>query len=81
MPRKKGTKNKITIDIKEKLKLILDGNFEKLQTELNHLNGKAFIDSYVRIMEFVIPKAKEEIEVNEIPKLQINLNGLNEKTE
>lgn len=80
MPRQKGVKNKITVEIKEKLKLILEGNFDKLQTELNHLNGKAFIDSYIRLLDFIVPKAKEEEITSEVPKLSITLNGINGKT-
>lgn len=80
MSRPKGSKNRITIETKEVLTSILENNYTKIETELNEMKGKAYIDAIFKIVEYVIPKAKEEetAETN-IPKLSIKLVGINDK--
>jgi len=73
-----GSKNKITLQTRKLLQNIEQNNIEKIATELQTLSGKQFIDSIVKIMDYLIPKPKETIEeIQEIPKLQIKLTGLN----
>ena len=65
MPRPSGSKNKITSDMKPKIKELFEKNFIKFEVELNQLQGKQFIDVYLRLIEYIMPKAKE-IETNNI---------------
>ena len=59
MARPKGSKNKITNELKNEIKELLDLNVVKIQTELNELKGRPFIECYLKLLEYVIPKAKE----------------------
>jgi len=59
--RPKGSKNKITKELKDTIKKLLEGNFNKFEQELTQLQGKQFVDVYLRLIEFIVPKAKEEI--------------------
>ena len=65
MPRPKNSKNKITSDMKPRIKELFEKNFNKFESELNQLQGKQFIDIYLRLIEYILPKAKE-IETNNI---------------
>jgi len=59
--RPKNAPNKETKSLREHLNIILDGSRDDFQTTLNELretNPKAFIDAYLRILEFSIPKLK-----------------------
>ena len=78
MSRPTGSKNKVTLQTRKLLQNIVENNIDKIETELQTLSGKQFIDSIIKIIEFVTPKPKEEEEHQEIPKLQIKLTGLNE---
>ena len=72
--RPKGSPNKITKELKDTIKKLLEGNFNKFEEELIQLQGKQFIDVYLRLIEFIVPKAKEEqIELKdyEAPKIII----------
>lgn len=71
MPRAKGVKNKITLEVKEKLRDIIFENTEKLQSELNNLQGRAFVSAYVDLLAYIIPKAQEQLEEIEPPKFEL----------
>jgi len=67
--RTKGTPNKDN-ELKTFLIDLVNDSQEKLQDELNKLEGKAFVDSMFALMEYVQPKlsraeVKQEIEVVE----------------
>jgi len=80
MPRPKGSKNKVTNDVRGVLNAILERNVSRIEIELQALHGKAYLDGIFKIAEFCISKPKEEITQIEVPKLQITLNGINKKT-
>jgi len=79
LSRPTGSKNKVTLQTRKLLQNIVENNIDKIEKELQTLSGKQFIDSIVKIMDYLIPKPKETIEeIQEIPKLNIKLTGLNE---
>jgi len=80
MPRPKGSKNKVTNDVRGVLSAILERNVSRIEIELQALHGKAYLDGIFKIAEFCIAKPKEEITQIEVPKLEITLNGINGKT-
>ncbi len=54
--RTKGTPNKITSEIKEIFKEIIECNLPQLQNDILELSPKERIDVLLRLSEFVIPK-------------------------
>lgn len=85
MSRPKGSKNKITIEVKEHIQNIVNNNIERIETELNTLQGRHYIESVLKLIEYIIPKAKENdltnIPILEAPKIYLNgieLNNLND---
>ena len=77
MSRPTGSKNKVTLQTRKLLQNIVEKNITKIETELDLLNGKQYMDSIIKLVEFLIPKAKEVEEIQEVPKLHIKLTGLN----
>jgi hypothetical protein len=75
MPRQKGQKNKVTTEVKDYLKNIIFDNAERLNKELDKLQGTQFIKSYIEILAYVIPKATTETgtETAPAPNIVINL--------
>lgn len=53
---RKGIPNKSNSELKEFFNSLLEGNKERLRNEFEKLEGKAFIDAYERLSEYVIPK-------------------------
>lgn len=83
MPRQKGTKNRITKDVKEKIESVVFKNIDKLEITLDTLQGKQFIDSYMQLLSYIIPKAKEN-DFADFPTLEppkIFLNGVEFKNQ
>lgn len=75
MARPTGSKNKITLEVKKKLQSIIAKDYKKVEKELNSLTGKAYLEMYLKILEFIIPKAKEEViesQSYEPPKIYID---------
>lgn len=54
--RQKGTENKITRDLKEVFKNIIDANLDTLEKDLQQLAPKERIDVIIKMSEFVLPK-------------------------
>jgi len=52
--RPKGTKE----DFRKQLQELLETNYDKFTTELQGLDGKRFVDLYIKLMEFTQPKLK-----------------------
>ena len=76
MSRPTGSKNKVTLQTRKLLQNIVEKNITKIETELDLLNGKQYMDSIIKLVEFLIPKAKESEEIQEVPQLSIHLTGL-----
>ncbi len=67
--RAKGTPNKVTRRTRELFSAILIDNQERVQEELDKLEGKDFITVYIEMAEFVLPKrSRVEHDVDEETK-------------
>jgi hypothetical protein len=80
--RAKGTLNKNTSELRERFTLLIENNFDKLQTDIDLLEPKDRIKVILELAKFVVPtlKATELTTGNEngFNPVVINLgNGLN----
>jgi hypothetical protein len=58
----KGSKSKKILIQENFAQYIIDGGMEKFEKELNKLTGKAYIDAYLALFEYVKPKlARQEV--------------------
>lgn len=65
--RTKGTPNKATAELRERFTLLLESNFDTIQSDLNTLEPKDRIKTLLEISKFVIPTLKaveNSIELN-----------------
>lgn len=67
-----GSKQKKVL--RELLSNIADDNNEKFKTELMTLKGKAFIDSYLGLLEYCTPKLNRTDLTNDGDKFEFGLN-------
>mgnify|MGYP003316069699 CR=1 FL=1 len=56
--RKKGTPNKVSSDLRTRIKLFLDNNFEQLEKDISNLQPPERVRFLIKLMEFVVPKQK-----------------------
>ena len=81
MPRIKGTPNRITIELREKIQAILESEFENIEQRLNELNTKDRLEITLRLMKFAIPQLKE-VQLIETPEpireIKVNIIKPNE---
>lgn len=56
--RDKGTLNKTTAELREKFTLLIESNFNKLQTDIDLLEPKDRIKTILELAKFVIPTLK-----------------------
>jgi hypothetical protein len=54
--RKKGTPNKVSSDLRNRIKLFLDNNFEQLEKDISELQPADRVRFLIKLMEFVVPK-------------------------
>jgi hypothetical protein len=59
--RKKGTSNKLTKELREVLKDLLEQEFKNISKELNKLDPLDRLNLMVKIIPFVIPKYSDTI--------------------
>ena len=57
--RPKGSSNRITSEIREKIQIILENEFETIEDTLNQLTPKERMEVVLRLMKFAIPQLKE----------------------
>jgi len=66
MPRPKGSPNKITSEVKEKLQLLIDDLIDSL--DLNELDANQRIKMLQIVLQYTLPKLKQEVdEVEDLP--------------
>jgi len=53
--RTKGALNKTTVEIRERFNLLLDNNFDKLQSDIDLLEPKDRIKTILELAKFVVP--------------------------
>ncbi|GAB3957141.1 hypothetical protein GCM10028805_48960 [Spirosoma harenae] len=58
--RKPGSTNKASTDIKSKIAALIDNQFDAIQTDLQTLEPKDRVAAYLKFMEYVLPKQREQ---------------------
>ena len=58
--RKPGSTNRTTTDIKSKIAALIDDQFDSIQADLERLEPKDRIAAYMKFMEYVLPKQREQ---------------------
>jgi hypothetical protein len=58
--RPKGTSNKVTTDLRQWVNLIIDNNREQLEKDFDALEPKERWQLIEKLMQYVIPKKREE---------------------
>lgn len=53
---RKGIPNKTTDNLRRRVEVILDENWEKLQEDINSLTSKERVDTIVKLLEYALPK-------------------------
>lgn len=54
--RPKGVGNRKTESLRERVEILIDNNWEKLQDDLNELTSKERVDTIVKLLEYSLPK-------------------------
>ncbi len=54
--RKKGTPNKDTKELREKISDLIDNNFKNIQSDIDNLESKERLDFLVKLFEYSLPK-------------------------
>jgi hypothetical protein len=57
--RPSGVPNKVTANLKDRVNLLIENNFDKLQTDLDTIDPKDRLSIMLKLMEYVLPKQKE----------------------
>jgi hypothetical protein len=61
--RGKGTPNKITTEIREFYKELIENNLEQLEADIMELSPKDRIEILIKLSEFVVPKLQRSHQV------------------
>ena len=70
MPRPKGSQNKITSEVKEKLQLLIDDLIASLN--VNELDANQRIKMLQIALQYTLPKLKEEVDEDKDLPLFVN---------
>ncbi|HPG54623.1 MAG TPA: hypothetical protein PL134_09590 [Smithellaceae bacterium] len=54
--REKGIANKVTKDLRESIKALLEEQFEQVAADLKGLEPKSRVEAWLKLAEFVLPK-------------------------
>ncbi len=68
--RKPGSTNKASTDIKSKIAALIDSQFDAITTDLEQLEPKERVTAYLKFLEYVLPKQREQ---------KIDLSTLNDE--
>lgn len=80
--RAKGTPNKVSKEIKEKIKIFIEGNFDdftKMWKDIPNSNPVKY-NTFLALLRFVVPPATAEIETDDKERqsaIQKSINDLN----
>ena len=58
--RDKGTPNKVTSDLRTSIKQIIDDNIEQIKNDFAGLEAKDRLIIFERLLQYVIPKKRED---------------------
>ena len=67
--RKKGTPNKETKALRERITALLDNRWEDFLNDLDKLSEKERVDTVIRLLEYALPKLSRS-EVRELTSLE-----------
>lgn len=56
--RPRGSQNKVTGELRDRLKDFLDGNFDKVQRDFKKLDHKDRIEYYEKFLKYVLPQLR-----------------------
>jgi Family of unknown function (DUF5681) len=65
----KGVTNKISAKQREYLRDFVENNKETFEKELKKLKGRAYVQAYLALMQYILPKPATA-ELKEVPKLE-----------
>jgi uncharacterized protein YbcI len=63
--RRPGTPNKTAANLKEQIAAFVGANFEQFTTDLSQLEPKERATLYLKMMEYVLPKQREQLNVEQ----------------
>jgi hypothetical protein len=77
--RPKGTPNKVSAEMKEKIQLFIANNFDTIQEDFNNVDPKDRLIIFERLLKYVIPaKVEQEQKTPEQPDIiSITIDGKN----
>ena len=58
--RQPGSTNRATTDIKSKIAALIDDQFDSIQADLETLEPKDRVTAYLKFLEYVLPKKREQ---------------------
>lgn len=64
--RAKGTPNKVTTNIKDWIVQVIDNNKQQMERDLKALSPKDRLAMLEKLMQYVVPKQKTEMEIKQI---------------
>lgn len=68
-----GVQNKFTANLKDRVNLLIENNFDKLQTDLDTIEPKDRLSIMLKLMEYVLPKQKEtKIDFSNLSDVEID---------
>jgi hypothetical protein len=68
--RPQGSSNRITSEIREKIQIILENEFETIEDTLNQLTPKERMEVVLRLLKFAIPQLKEVSIQDQRPQIE-----------
>ncbi|MFZ4402457.1 MAG: hypothetical protein ACOYO1_20690 [Bacteroidales bacterium] len=80
--RPKGSQNKVTTELKEKVLMFIDNNFDQLQADFNTVDAKDRLIIMERLLKYAIPtKIEQEVikDEDDIPSINISIAGIDMK--
>ena len=54
--RKKGTPNRVTSELRDRVNYLIEDNFEKVIQDIESLEPKDRIDVFIKLLDYAIPK-------------------------
>ncbi len=71
--RKPGSTNRTSTDLKSRLAALVDSQFDTIQADLETLEPKDRVTAYLKFMEYVLPKQREQkIDVSTLTDQQVD---------
>ena len=55
-----GTPNKVTSDVKSRIATLIDQQFDAITSDLEQLEPKDRVTAYLKFLEYVLPKQREQ---------------------